>query len=261
MSFYTVNVLAGVQYVAPYAGKFFALDNAGTARQVDVQLSYQGQDDNIMPGRVQGFQCPAQFDKIYFYSAVNTTVQFFATQAPVQLGIKDGTAVNVPSGVAITNTSAQSIPVSIATPVTLNATSVEINNTIGQEIPVALDPAASVKINNTAAQSIPVTIQNTNAQPLITQRQTITTIVDLPAATVGTATAALISNGALIRLRIRASSANTGSVYIGGAGVTAVNAAIVLQPGDTWIEDDLACAAWFACADIAASVVTLQGAH
>ena len=240
MSFYKVTIQAGVKTGFRYSGLFFALDDAGAARQVDVQLSYQGNDDTVMPSRVAGFQCPAQFDQIYLTAVVTTTVQFFATNMPVQLGIKDGAVVQVPNGVAVTNSAAQAIPVSIATPVTLNAT--------------------AVQVNNTTAQAIPVNIQNTNPNPILVQRQTLTNIVDIAAATVGTEVAPLISNATLLRLKIKSSTANTGNIYIGGAGVTAANAAIVLQPGDMWNEEDLAGAAWYAVADNAGSIVTMQGA-
>ncbi|MFZ6686407.1 hypothetical protein ACO0K0_01520 [Undibacterium sp. SXout11W] len=273
MSFYKVRVKAGVKYLAPYSGKFFTLDDCGEARLVDVQLSYQGQDEPVMPQRCAGFQCPASFDKIYFTSAIDSVVQFFVSDSPVKLGAKDGAQVNVPNGVAVTNTVAAPIPVSIATPVILNATAVaisnpasapvpvQVNNSVAQPLQVALPAAAAVQINNTPAQSIPVVVGNDNSKPLIIQRQTITTIVDLPAATVGIATTALISNNTLTRLRIRSANTNTGAVYIGGSGVTKVNAAIVLQPGDIWSEEDLAGAPWFVCADNANSVVTMQGAH
>ena len=205
MSYYTAQLKAGVRYLAPYGGLFFSVDDCGVARAVDVQLSYEGNDAAVMPGRVQGFQCPAQFDRIYLTAAVDTTVSFFATQAPVNLGIKDGTAVTVPNGVAITNTPANPIPVGIT----------------------------SIRYPHTVTDKNPVTVAATGETPVI-------------------------SNASAVEIRFLSLPSNTGKIYLGSATVTPSNAAIVLNPGDLWVENTGADAPWFAVADNAGSIINLQ---
>jgi hypothetical protein len=48
-------------------------------------------------------------------------------------------------------------------------------------------------------------------------------------------------------------------VAIGGAAVTMANAAIILRPGDIWVEDDAPGAAWYAVADTAGADVRVMG--
>ena len=67
-----------------------------------------------------------------------------------------------------------------------------------------------------------------------------------------------MADATLRRLRVRNGHA-TARVAIGGAGVTMENAAVVIEPGDIWIEDDAAGAAWFVVSDTAATAVQLQG--
>lgn len=90
------------------------------------------------------------------------------------------------------------------------------------------------------------------------QNEKLTTFVHQAAVSVGVAATALVSDATLKRLYIRNGHA-TAVVYIGGAGVTTANGAIKLGPGDTWIEEDAAGAAWYAISDTAATNVLVQG--
>jgi len=77
---------------------------------------------------------------------------------------------------------------------------------------------------------------------------------------ISTGVAQGISNDATLkRLRIRNASTNGAVVAIGGAAVTLANAAIVLQPGEVWMEDDAAAAAWYAVSDVNGASVCLMG--
>lgn len=103
-----------------------------------------------------------------------------------------------------------------------------------------------------------VTVDNNNDEAIPVQQQALSTIVDKAPVTVGTSVTALVSDATLKRLRVR-NSHDSGVVAIGGAGVTLVNGAIQLQPGDTFIEEDAAGAAWYAISDTENTVVQVQG--
>lgn len=136
---------------------------------------------------------------------------------------------------------------------------VRLGNRDGMQVKVQADNPLPVNFAGTVAPVVGQ-IGNTNANPIPTQRQTLTAIVDIPLVTLANAnTAYVISNDTtLLRLRIRNPNASA-VLYIGGAGVTAANATIVLQPGETWLEDDAAPAKWYAVADTAGAQVALQG--
>ena len=66
------------------------------------------------------------------------------------------------------------------------------------------------------------------------------------------------SDASLRKLRVRNRHA-TAILAIGGAGVTLANAAIQLQPGEVWLEDDAASAGWYAVSDTDGVKVQIQG--
>lgn len=113
-------------------------------------------------------------------------------------------------------------------------------------------------INATIAGA--VTITNNNANALPTQLQALSTITDVAAVTIANANTliALIADPTQRILRIRNGHA-TATLYIGGAALSIANAAIVLNPGDLWIETEAAGAAWYAISDTANCNVQIQG--
>lgn len=64
------------------------------------------------------------------------------------------------------------------------------------------------------------------------------------------AATAILAAGSRKKATFHNPAANTGAMNLGGALVTAANAAIVLQPGDTWSESEAAPAAWYAVAAV-----------
>lgn len=224
--FYTANVKAGVPYMAPFGGKYFAIWDSGVNRSVDVQLSFQGQNYNNMPAMTAGFQCEGDFDKVFFNCAVDTVVQFFASQKPLKIGNKDGLPVSIPSGVVITNTVGQAIPV----------------NFTGTVSPVL----GNVTVNNSSAQSIPV---NTYKAQTVTERAPVSV----------TATASALVVTSTVRRGFRAKNVGANAVAIGGSTVVFANATIVIQPGETWNEADAPGAAWYCICDTGlTSTINLQ---
>lgn len=133
--------------------------------------------------------------------------------------------------------------------VELGTNQLEISNSVSNPVNVLFAGTVAPVVGN---------ITNNNAAAIPVQTQQLSTIVEKPAVSVGVATIALVSDATLKRLRIRNNSA-AAVVGIGSAAVTMANAAIILQPGDTWIEDDAAGAAWFAISDTAATDVRVSG--
>lgn len=85
-----------------------------------------------------------------------------------------------------------------------------------------------------------------------------TAVVDTAPVSVGVAATALFA-ASTTRKSARFYNAGTVNVYLGGAGVTTANGALVLVPGATWIETDAPGAAWYGISGSAAQSVRLQG--
>jgi hypothetical protein len=75
---------------------------------------------------------------------------------------------------------------------------------------------------------------------------------------VGTVATLLVSDATFERLHIRNAS-DTQNIALGGADVTFDNAAVILAPGDSMVEDQAAGAAWHAIADAAGANVRVMG--
>lgn len=128
----------------------------------------------------------------------------------------------------------------------------------------------SLEIANSAANPVNVlfggtvapvigTLTNTNTQAVPVQKQALAVIVDHAAAVINTGAAQLLINDATYkRLRVKNAS-TTARLALGGAAVTMANAAIILEPGDMWAEDDAAGASWYATSDTAATDVRVMG--
>lgn len=100
-------------------------------------------------------------------------------------------------------------------------------------------------------------IANATAMPV--QKQALSTLTAFAPVSINTGAAqALVSDPTQRMLRFRNGHA-TAKLYLGGLGVTIANAVIVLGPGDMWIEDEAAGAAWYAISDTAATPVQIQG--
>lgn len=226
MSYQSIPLLAGKPHLLDIPGKLLLIDSPGVAGGVDVQLMRNGQPGQHMPNRKAAFRHVGDFDGVILTSSVDSTVGLFLSFDDVQLGVTDGASVTVPGGVVITNPGNAPVPV-----------------TFSQQIV----PLGSVAVNNNNASAVPV------------QTQQLGTIVDHSPAVINAGAAQLLINDATYkRLRVRNNSA-AAVVAIGGSAVTMANAAIILQPGDTWVEDDAAGAAWYAVSDIAAADVRVMG--
>ena len=117
--------------------------------------------------------------------------------------------------------------------------------------------AVTVTSGNMNVTSASTTV-NTNAQAIPVQKQALSNLTEIAPVTVGTAPALMFSDATQRILRIRNAHA-TATLYIGGPAVTTTQAAIVLKPGDLWIEEEAAGAAWWAVSDTANTPVNIQG--
>lgn len=83
------------------------------------------------------------------------------------------------------------------------------------------------------------------------------TISDLASVAVGVAATALVAADAT-RKALRFTNAGASDIYIGGAGVTVASGAVKIGPGQTWIEDQAAPAAWYGVSSAAAQTLKIQ---
>lgn len=69
--------------------------------------------------------------------------------------------------------------------------------------------------------------------------------------TVGTSEGAVLAAGSRRKVVFKADDANIAPIALGPVGVTLANAPIILGPGDSWIEEMAASAAWRAVSSVA----------
>jgi hypothetical protein len=228
MAYYELKLTANKPYIQDTPGTIILVDSLGDAQGVDVTPIYRGAEQARMKNRQAGFKYVTPFDGMKFQAAVDTTIAVFLTNNEVSLGFANGAAVNVRGSVTVDNDAANRVPVDLAGG-TVNVT------------------ATNVGINNTDANAVPV------------RDQALGTIVDHAPAVINTGLAQLLVNDPTFRrLRIRNASA-TAVIALGGSAVTLANAAIVLQPGDVWLEDDVAGAPWYAISDTNGADVRVMG--
>ena len=218
MAYYRFQLQAGEPFRAAVSGRVILIDDLGGAPGLDVTPNYGGRDLPTMPDRKKAFKFMEPFDGVTLKAAVDCNVGVFLSASDVSLGFADGSQVNVSGQVVVSNSAAARVPVDLA----------------GGNVQVT---ATNVGINNDNTKPIPV------------QKQALTTLTDSITKAINTGAAqALISDNTLKRLRIRNESTSA-RVALGGANVTMANAAIILEPGETWLEDDAPGAAWYATSD------------
>lgn len=83
-------------------------------------------------------------------------------------------------------------------------------------------------------------------------------ITDLPAVAVQGGAASLVLEENLSRVEVRFKNAGASVVYLGGAGLTAANAAVSVEPGKMWVEEAGAAARWYALSGGMENIVRIQ---
>ncbi|QQK04575.1 hypothetical protein JFN94_24790 [Burkholderia anthina] len=183
----------------------------------------------------------AGFATVSITTTADSNVAFIVTQGDIDIQLNQ-TTVNVGNGntnpvpVAIVSEPGSPFPVTVTGTVnvagaTLTATNVGINNTGANPVPVQLHTS-----DDTVA--IPVQVQPPASAP-----------ADVGGVAVGTSGAVLIA-ASVARKGLRIRNAGAGQLAItAAAGTTFANAALVLMPGDSWVERDAPQAAWYAVSD------------
>lgn len=274
MSYKLIRLSAGIEERVDIPGRLLLVDSVTTGQGVDIALLRNGTPSPTIPGRMPGFRLVEDFGGVILKSALDCEVGIFLSINDVQLGGTAGGAVMVPEGVAITNGLANSIPVTLTsssntTPIPVSLSSIRINNTDAQAIPVNFAGTVApvlgvVTVDNTNAEAIPVlqkageTFAVSVEQPLNVKDVPCLNVVNIAPVSAGLAAVALVADATLRRLRVRNGHA-TATIAIGGAGITLASAAVVLLPGDVWNETDAAGAAWYVVSDTAATPVQMQG--
>lgn len=179
------------------------------------------------------------------------------------MGWADGAAVSVPDGVVIQNTGANRVPVDVGGAVIeVTATNVGINNTDATAVPVVqkagtvftVEQATDVDVVQKAGTVFSVEqATESGVRPYLAA-----TVTDRAQVAVTAAVGVLIAAGATRRgLRIKNAGANP--VAIGGVTLAFATAAVVIQPGETWNENEAPGAAWYCICDTAlASTLNIQ---
>lgn len=234
MSYYLIPCQAGKPLRLDTPGKLILIDSTGAASGVDVTLIKNGTPGVTMPSRKTAFRYVADYDGVILQTAVDATVSFFLTNSDVQLGWADGAAVSVPAGVRVNNQTGDEVKVLFAGTVTPVLGTVHVDNLDATAIPV-VQKAGTVFSVEQATES--------DVRPYLAA-----TITDGAPVNVTAAAGVLVAASATRRgMRIR--NVGVSPVAIGGAGIVFANAAVLIQPGEVWNEDEAPGAAWYAICD------------
>lgn len=229
---------AGQATNLPYRGNTFIIQASDQGNSVKVDFVQNGATvydlQNVGPGLKA--RPVLGFDGLVITASVDTNLQFIVSDGDIELQITQQTVTVANLGVPVVNgptplhtTIDGTVNVS---GVTLTATNVGINNTNANPVPVSLHAS-----DDTTA--IPVQVQPPASTP-----------TDISPVTVGTGSTVLVAANAS-RKGLRVYNAGTGKLaIIAATGTTFANAALVLNPGDSWNETDAPQAAWWAISDV-----------
>ena len=224
MKSYSENITVGSPLKLPIQGSGFNIlrSEAGDVLTVEFIKGGTAETNRIENvGKGLKARTSAGFDGIKISTTVSGVVDFIVLDADDDLELWFNT-----DEVIIGNENAQAIPVK--TPA-------------GEPLEVlfagTVEPVLGVvTVDNTTAEAIPV-ISNFAA-----------TVTNGAAVAASDVEAAIVALDATRRgLRIKNAGANP--VAIGGTGITYATAAVILQAGETWNENEAPGAAWFAICD------------
>jgi hypothetical protein len=247
-------------YNAPVGGRMLLIQSCDAGNVLAVTLTDAAGNQYAVSGVGAGFKAKpmAGFSTVAITATEDANVQFIVSQGDVDLQLSQVNAVIANSPTAPANVQIQGQGTTSGNPlyvnaqgVTLNATNVGINNTSANPVPVSMvsEPGAPFAVSGT------VNIGNAVGAPVPVQPVQAATVTDSAPVAVAAYTSAtpnqvnIIAAGARRMLRIRNPIASTSNLYLGSSTVTPSNAAVVLQPGDMWIETDVPQVAWYATSD------------
>lgn len=237
MSYQNIPLLAGVPCRLDIAGKLLLVDSVGVAGAVDVAMVRGGTPSATMPARMPGFRLAGDFDGVMLTAAVDTVVGLFLSFDDVNLGT---------NRLQISNPAADPVNVLFAGTVAPVLGNVKVSNVDAEAVPVVQKIGAAFTVKPDAAAEFKVRGY---------QAQAVSNVA--PAAVAAAAAVFLAADPARRGFRVKNNGAN--AVAIGGAGLTFGNAAVLVQPGETWNENEAAGAEWSAICDAAmASTLNIQ---
>lgn len=229
MQTYDERIAPGGALKITVTGSIFYVQSSSAGEVLTVEFVNGTAQGQKISGVGKGFKAEptSRFDGVRITTTEETQVKFIISDGPVDFAFNTDEII-------IGNGDEKALPVRVPA---------------GQRLPVSIDSPidiGDVRVNNTNAQAIPV------------QNQALGVIVDGVVVPIGNVRAPLVSDATLKILRIRNGDL-TGTLYLGGAGITALNAAVVLAPGDMWEEQSAAGATWFAVSDGPTISVKIQG--
>lgn len=208
---YRINLKAGIETRQDLQGTVFVLLDTGAATGLDVKVELAGITVEELRDVKRGLRLRspsgAMFSSVTLRAAVDCTVEAFASVADLSINYQDGATVSA----NILGT----VPVSVT----------------GQPIAVVPDrgaPGSPVYVSGLTYSDAPATAIIDGAAVAVTHQ----------------ATAILTANAS--RKRARFTNLGPNAVTLGTTGHTWAKRCLVLETGDTWVEDDAANLAWVA---------------
>lgn len=129
-------------------------------------------------------------------------------------------------------------------------------------IPAAAEPFDTIVITAAGAEAVKFVISDGEAgyDRLFTAFAQARTLTIPGNVTVGAAEVAALAAATRSKVVFMADPSNTDNIVLGPSGLTTTNAPIRLEPGDMWIEELSASAAWFALSGTASQTLRVMTA-
>jgi hypothetical protein len=228
MAYYVIKLKANTPQKFPVTGKLLLVDSVGAAAQgVDITITdTQGKDLPTMPLRKAGFRIIEQYEAVTFNATVDADIGVFLSMNDVQLG-----------GMNVIN---------------------DASNPVNVLFAGTVDPVIGT-LNNDDAHAVPVTPQS--AALWSVQDKKAGTVTDIAPVAVddGTVTVKQIVAADVTRRGLRLRNAGLNPFALVSATGTYANAAVIIQPGEIWNENEAPGAAWYGiCAAGTVSTVAIQ---
>lgn len=229
MSYHKITLKAGIPFRRDIIGRLLLIDDCGVAGKVDVQMLVAGSADVVMYDRRAGFRRVAAFEGVILTSAVDTVVKLFLAMEDVQLGVNE---------LEISNPADNPVNVLFAGTVNPVLGVVTVDNTDAEAIPIQQKVGHVFQVE-----------QASEVDARLYQAAVVTNVAPLAV----TAVAGVMLAASATRRGFRVKNNGANAVAIGGAGIVFADAVVLIQPGETWNENEAPGAAWYAICDAAAA--------
>ena len=239
MNTYSEFIEPGATLRLALGGRTLLVQRSGAGPVLDITFKQRGGGQTVE--RVgSGFKASpvGGFDGIEISTSAAGVVDFLITDGDVQIPT-DATKIGNDDGEAIPIRTPAGQPLAVLF--------------AGTVAPVL----GSTKTTNTDAEAVPV--QQKIGAVFTTQAEKLSTLADHAKAVINAGAAQLLISDATFKRLVVKNAHAVARVALGGASMTFADAAIILEPGDTWTEGDAAGAAWWAVSDIAGADVRVLG--